>query len=137
MEIYHNPRCSKSRLTLELLKSNGNNPKIRKYFEDTPSKKELITILEMLGIKPLQLIRKSEAIFKENFKGKTFSDDEWINILVKYPRLIERPIVIHNGKAAIGRPPEMVLGILQKKLVILLFYFNLSASTIRDNTAVT
>ncbi len=111
MKYYHNPRCSKSRQGLELLKENGINPEIVFYLKTPPTEKELTEIIKKLGIKPIQLIRKTEKIFKENFKGKTLSDKEWIQTMVKYPKLIERPILIDQKKAAIGRPPENLLSL--------------------------
>jgi len=112
MEIYHNPRCRKSRETLELLKSKGQNPEIVLYLETPPGEKELKAILKKLGIKAEQLLRKGEAIYKEHYKGKTLTEAEWIKAMTKYPKLIERPIVINGNKAALGRPPEQVLEIL-------------------------
>ena len=87
-------------------------PEKVEYLKTPPSKEELKEIIAMLGIAPLKLIRKGEAEFKENFKGKELSDEEWIDAMVQFPKLIERPIVINDGKAAIGRPPENVLDIL-------------------------
>lgn len=111
-EIYHNPRCGKSRETLKILENKSEQVEIVEYLKHTPSKARLVAIIEMLGISPLELIRKGEKIFKENYKGKNLSDDEWINVMLENPILIERPIVIKNGRAAIGRPPESVLEIL-------------------------
>ncbi len=111
-EIYHNPRCGKSRDTLKILEEKSEPIEIVEYLKSTPSKEQLVAIIKMLGISPLQLIRKGEKIFKENYKGKNLSDDEWITVMLENPILIERPIVIKNGKAAIGRPPESVLEIL-------------------------
>ncbi len=111
-KIYHNPRCGKSRETLKLLESKGIAPEIVLYLEKPPTKRELKQVINLLGIKPIDLIRKGESEFKENFKGKTLSDDEWIDAMLEFPKLIERPIVITNGKAALGRPPENVLEIL-------------------------
>jgi len=111
-EIYHNPRCGKSRETLKILEDKSEQVEIVEYLKYTPSKDRLVAIIEMLGISPLELIRKGEKIFKENYKGKNLSDDEWINVMLENPILIERPIVIKNGRAAIGRPPESVLEIL-------------------------
>jgi len=111
-EIYHNPRCGKSRETLKILENKSEQVEIVEYLKYTPSKDRLVAIIEMLGISPLELIRKGEKIFKENYKGKNLSDDEWINVMLENPILIERPIVIKNGRAAIGRPPESVLEIL-------------------------
>ncbi len=112
MKIYHNPRCSKSRQTLKLLEENGQEPTIIKYLEDTPTKKELTNILNMLGIPAHKLVRRGEAIYKDNYKGKELSEEEWIDAMIKYPKLIERPIVVNGNKAALGRPPEDVLEIL-------------------------
>ncbi|XOV94036.1 MAG: arsenate reductase (glutaredoxin) [Bacteroidota bacterium] len=112
IKIYHNPRCRKSRETLELIQNKRMDIEIIEYLKDPPTEKELSQILDLLGIKPIELVRKGEDIYKENYKGKTYGDNEWIKILVEHPKLIERPIVISNGKAAIGRPPEKVLGIL-------------------------
>ena len=109
MEIWHNPRCSKSREALKLLEEEGIEPQIRQYLKETPSEQEVNDLIKKLGIKPEQLIRKGEAIFKENFKGKTLSNEEWIKAMVEYPKLIERPIVISGDKAVIGRPPSLVL----------------------------
>ncbi len=110
--IFHNPRCRKSRETLSLLESKGEMLTVVEYLKTVPSKEELADIVEMLGIKPMDLIRKGETEYKENFKGKDLSDEEWIEAMVAFPKLIERPIVIKDGKAAIGRPPEKVLEIL-------------------------
>ena len=112
MKIYHNPRCRKSRETLAMLEEKGQTPEVVEYLKNVPTKEELKEILSLLGIPAEKLLRKGEAIFKENFKGKSLSDDEWIDAMVEYPKLIERPIVINKGKAAIGRPPEQVLDIL-------------------------
>lgn len=112
MKIYHNPRCRKSRETLNLLQEKGNNPDIVEYLINPPSKDELKEIVGMLGISPYELIRRGEAEFKDNFKGKDLSDDQWIDAMIQYPKLIERPIVINNNKAALGRPPENVLEII-------------------------
>lgn len=109
IQIWHNPRCSKSRESLNLLKENGSEVEVREYLKNTPTKAEIEEILSLLNISPLQLIRKGEAIFKENFKGKELSDEEYIQAMVDYPKLIERPIVIKDNKAVIGRPPSLVL----------------------------
>jgi len=108
MEIYHNPRCQKSRQTLKILQEAKVDFEIRKYLEDPPTFDELRSILEKLDIKPLALIRKNEGIYKNELKGQDLSDDEWIELMVEHPRLIERPIVIHGERAVLGRPPENV-----------------------------
>ncbi|MFY0601817.1 MAG: arsenate reductase (glutaredoxin) [Cyclobacteriaceae bacterium] len=110
--IYHNPRCMKSRETLALLEEKNEDVTIVEYLKETPSKEELTQIIGQLAIKPLQLIRKGEADFKEHFKGKELTDDQWIDAMIQYPKLIERPIVVKDGKAALGRPPVQVLDIL-------------------------
>lgn len=112
MQIYHNPRCSKSRQTLALLTANGIEPEIVLYLENPPSKKELKDILAKLNLQAEQLIRKSEAIFKEKYKGKSLTEAQWIKAMLEHPKLIERPIVITATKAMIGRPPEKVLKII-------------------------
>ena len=108
MKIYHNPRCSKSRQTLQLIKGAGVEPEIIEYLVNIPSESELKELVAMLGIKPYDLLRRGEADFKENFKGKDLSDEEWIAAMVKYPKLIERPIVVKQKKAVLVRPPENV-----------------------------
>ena len=112
IKIYHNPRCSKSRQGLELLQNSGKEFEIVKYLENTPTKDELISIIEKLQIKPVELVRKNEAIWKENYKGKELSDPEIIEAMLQNPKLIERPIVINNSKAAIGRPLENIQNII-------------------------
>jgi len=111
--IYHNPRCSKSRQTLALLEEKGAAPKIVDYLKTPPSAAELKAILKKLGLKPRDIVRKGEARYAElELKERTVSDDELIELMVENPILIERPIVVAGGKAAIGRPPETVLTIL-------------------------
>ena len=112
MQIYHNPRCSKSRETLALIEKKGIVPEIVLYLEHPPTRKELKDIITKLGISAEQLVRKSESIYKENYKGKTHSESQWIKAMLEHPKLIERPIVIEGNKAIIGRPPELVLDIL-------------------------
>lgn len=108
MKIYHNPRCRKSRETLGIIRNRGIEPEIVEYLQTPPSKKELKSIIEMLGVKPLDIIRTNEDEFKENFKGKTLSDAEWVDVILQYPKLMERPIVVNDGQAVVGRPPENV-----------------------------
>ncbi|WP_422009166.1 arsenate reductase (glutaredoxin) [Roseivirga pacifica] len=108
LTIFHNPRCRKSRETLQILEESGEMLEVIEYLKEVPSKEELGKLIEMLGIKPEQLLRKGEAIYKEQFKGKTLTDDEWIEAMVENPKLIERPIVTDGEKAVIGRPPENV-----------------------------
>jgi arsenate reductase len=111
--IFHNPRCSKSRATLALLQEKGIEPEIRLYLENPPDADELRAILKQLGRTPRELIRKGEAEYRElGLADTTLDDHQLISAMVKAPRLIERPIVLANGKAAVGRPPESVLDIL-------------------------
>lgn len=111
--IYHNPYCSKSRQTLALLEEKGIKPIIREYLQDVPSTVEITNILTMLCMSPRDLMRKKEKEYKENgFDDISLSDDDLIKGMINNPKLIERPIVIANAKAAIGRPPEAVLEIL-------------------------
>jgi len=112
MKIYHNNRCSKSRQCLAFLEETNQEFEVINYLETPPSEAELKEIISMLGIKPLQLVRKGEAIWKDQFKGKEMSDAEIITAMVSHPKLIERPIVVTNGKAAIARPLENVQKIL-------------------------
>jgi arsenate reductase len=111
-KIYHNPRCRKSRETLQILEDRKEDVEIVEYLKTPPTAGELKDILGLLGISAVQLLRKGEAIFKENYKGKDFSEEEWIQIMVDNPKLIERPIVVKNSKAALGRPPENIMEIL-------------------------
>ncbi len=110
--IYHNPRCGKSRETLKLLNERGENVQVVEYLKYCPSFEELKKIIDKIGIKPLEMIRKGEKVFKEQYKGKDLSDDEWIQAMIDNPILIERPIVVKGNKAAVGRPAENVLQIL-------------------------
>ena len=108
MIIYHNPRCRKSRETLEIIKNKGVDPKVFEYLINLLNESELKEILALLNIKAEQLVRKGEAIFKENYKGKDLSEDEWIEAMIEHPKLMERPIVVDGNKAVLGRPPENV-----------------------------
>ena len=112
MKIYHNPRCSKSRQGLEILQNSNLQFETIKYLDTPVSETELTEIIQLLGIAPINLVRKNEAIWKENFKGKELTDAQIIMAMVDNPKLIERPIVINNGKAVIGRPPEVIKTIL-------------------------
>lgn len=111
MKILHNPRCRKSRETLALIVDKGIEPEIVLYLDNPPSANMLKNILKMLGMKAEELIRKSEPAYKENYKGKTLTEKEWIAAMTKHPKLIERPIVISDKQAVVGRPPENVLSL--------------------------
>ena len=111
--IYHNPRCSKSRQTLELLGSQGIQPEIIEYLKTPPDRGTLRNILKLLKMKPRDLIRKQEPIYKDaGLDDGSLNDDQLLDAMLEHPVLIERPIVLANGKARIGRPPESVLDIL-------------------------
>jgi arsenate reductase len=111
--IYYNPRCSKCRLTLDLLEQEGQQAQIVEYLTTPPTAETLASILDLLGLEPRELMRKHEQEYSEaGLDNPELSRDELIAAMVRYPRLIERPIVIKDGKAVIGRPPEKVLSIL-------------------------
>lgn len=113
IRIYHNSRCSKSRSALALLEQHGKPFEVIHYLETPPSAAELKTLLAQLGIPARQLLRSSEDIYKElRLDDASLNDEALIDAMTKHPRLIERPIVIADGKAVIGRPPEAVLTIL-------------------------
>lgn len=112
IKIYHNPRCSKSRQGLAILENSGKPFEVVKYLEDNLSLEALKEIINLLNIKPIDLIRKNEAIWKSNYKGKNLSDSEIIQAMVNNPKLIERPIVINGNTAVIGRPPDNILSLL-------------------------
>ncbi len=108
MKIYHNPRCSKSREGLQILNDLHKDFEVIDYLKNPPTKAELQHILKLLGFKPIDLVRKNEAVWKENFKGKNLSDSAITQAMIDFPKLIERPIVINNGKAVVGRPPQII-----------------------------
>jgi arsenate reductase len=113
LTIFHNPKCSKSRETLALLKHRGYSPRIVEYLKEPPTAAELAAIVKQLGIAPEALVRKGEDVYQSKYAGRRLTDAEWIAAMVKDPILIERPIVIMDGKAAIGRPPERALALLE------------------------
>jgi arsenate reductase len=112
LQILHNPRCSKSRAGLKLLEDKGLNPEVIKYIDTPLSPDTFKDILNRLGMKPIDVIRKNEDLYKQKYKDKELSDDEWIEVMINNPRLIERPIVINGNKAVIGRPAEVIETIL-------------------------
>lgn len=113
IKIYHNSRCSKSRQGLCILEDSSNDFEVVNYLETPPSKQELKDLLKMLSFSPIQLVRKGEAIWKEDYKGKELSDNEIIDAMLQNPKLIERPIVVKGNKAVIGRPPENISELLK------------------------
>ena len=112
IKIYHNPRCRKSREGLAILVESKKEFAIIKYLDTIPSEKELSDILDLLGISSIQLVRKSEKLWKDNYKGKDLLDSEIIKAMIENPKLIERPIIVNGNKAVIGRPPSTILEII-------------------------
>lgn len=113
VSIYHNPRCSKSRQTLQLLEEHAARPEVIEYLKTPPDAETLSGLLDMLGLQPRELMRTKEAEYRQSgADDPDLSRDQLIALMVQYPTLIERPIVVSNDKAAIGRPPEQVLDIL-------------------------
>lgn len=111
--IFHNPRCSKSRQTLALLQERGIEPDVIRYLETPPDEATIRDILDRLGTSVRSLIRTGETEYRElGLDNPALTDDELIHALVAHPRLIERPVVLHRGRAALGRPPENVLDLL-------------------------
>lgn len=110
-QIYHNPRCTKSREALALLQDKGEDIEVIEYLKQPPTTKQLADLIKLLGIKPIQLVRTKEEAFKP-YKGKELSDKEIIALMAELPVLIERPIVIKGKKAVIGRPPQLVIDLL-------------------------
>ena len=110
--IYYNPRCSKCREVEALVSEQGYNTDLIKYLDTPPGREVLSSLLHKLGMKPMELIRKGEEAFKQRFAGRTLSDDEWLDALVAYPVLMERPVVVRGNKAVVARPAVKVLEIL-------------------------
>nr|WP_321235522.1 arsenate reductase (glutaredoxin) [uncultured Psychroserpens sp.] len=110
--IYHNSRCSKSREGLSLLENSGKDFEVIKYLDEPISEEKLKSIILLLGITPIELVRKNETIWKSDYKGKPLTDAQIIKVMVAHPKLIERPIVINGNQAVIGRPPVKVLDII-------------------------
>jgi arsenate reductase len=111
--IYHNPRCSKSRQTLALLNERGIEPQVVEYLKTPPTRRQLQDILRLLGLKPRDLIRTGEEEYAAaGLADPALTDDQLLDAMIDHPKLIQRPIVVADGKAALGRPPEQVLEIL-------------------------
>ena len=111
--LYHNPMCSKSRATLALLKGREVDLRIVEYLKAAPSAAELAAIVDKLGIRPEELVRKGEEVYRSRYAGKALSDREWIEAMIQDPILIERPIVVAGARAVMGRPPERILRLLE------------------------
>jgi arsenate reductase len=115
--ILHNPRCTKSRQALTLIEARGYKPRIVEYLKNPPQARELRTLLGLLGLSPRELLRQKESIYKElGLDDPHYSDDELIEIMLRHPVLIERPIVSYHGKAVIGRPPQAVASLFDQSL---------------------
>lgn len=110
--VYHNARCSKSRCALDFLNEKGIEFDVVEYLKELLTKTELTEIIQKLGIRPEELIRKGEEEYKTLYKGKNLSDSEWIDAMLAHPKLIERPIVLKNTKAVVARPTERILEVL-------------------------
>jgi arsenate reductase len=110
--IYHNPRCSKSRAACELIAAHGIEAEVIDYLATPPSREELLVLLDKLGMEAEDIVRRSEAVFKESYAGREMSDEQWLDALIAHPILIERPIVVRGDKAVIGRPTEKVIALL-------------------------
>jgi arsenate reductase (glutaredoxin) len=112
IKIYHNPDCSKCQTALQLLDAEGQAYEAINYIENPPSVGELQGLLSFLGLKAEELVRKKEPLYISEFEGKQFSEEEWLRILSENPILIERPIIVKDNKAIIGRPPEKILSLI-------------------------
>ena len=108
MKIYHNPRCKKSREGLQFILDKGLDAQVIDYIKNPLSENELQEIVMKLGTKPIEIVRTQEAYYRKNLKGRNFTDEEWIKILIENPKLIQRPIVVEKHKAVIAQPPENI-----------------------------
>lgn len=109
LTIYHNPRCSKSRETLNLITEKGVEVNVVEYLNTIPTKEELTLLLNKLNLSALDIVRKNEPVYKELYKGKELTEDEWMDAMIAHPKLIERPIVVKGDQAILGRPPQNVI----------------------------
>ncbi|MBA5630318.1 arsenate reductase (glutaredoxin) [Moheibacter lacus] len=112
IKIYHNNRCSKSREGKQIIEDSGKDFEVVEYMKAPMSKNDLESIIQKLRIRPLDLVRKKEKAWKENFEGQDLTDDEIIQAMIEHPALMERPIVINGRKAVVGRPPVLIKDIL-------------------------
>lgn len=115
IQILYNPRCSKCREALSFLEGENCEIEIKEYLKEALTKKELKDILAKLGLKAFDIVRQKETLYLKKFKNKKFTNEEWVQLLIENPTLIERPIVIDGYKAIIGRPPELVIDLLHRK----------------------
>lgn len=112
IQIYHNPRCSKSREGLSILEESGKDFEVIPYMQEPLHAEDLKKIILTLRMDPIDLVRKNEAVWKENYRDKILTDDQIIEAMVEHPQLIERPVVVNGNRAVIGRPPELIKDIL-------------------------
>jgi arsenate reductase (glutaredoxin) len=112
MRIYHNPRCSKSRTVCSIIRDKGLRAEVIEYLHTPPTRTELVALLAKLRMRPAEIVRTGEAVFKAEYKGRELSDEQWLDALVAHPILIERPIVVVGNRAIVARPPERVLELL-------------------------
>lgn len=112
IRIYYNPRCSKCRETAALVRERGYATELVEYLVTPPGKEELRQLLQKLGMKPLELIRTGEEVFRQHYAGRALSDEEWLDAMLAHPILIERPIVVRGNKAVVARPPGKALDLL-------------------------
>lgn len=112
IRIYYNPRCSKCRAAADLVTARGYATELVEYLVTPPGREELRSLLRKLGMRPFELVRTGEDVFKQHYAGRTLSDEEWLDALVAHPVLIERPIVVRGDKAVLARPPEKALELL-------------------------
>jgi arsenate reductase (glutaredoxin) len=112
IRIYHNPGCSKSRWACALIVESGIAAEVVEYLQAPPTKEELRALLKKLCMKPAELVRQGEAVFKDHYAGRTLTDEEWLDAMLAHPILIERPIVVNGNKAVVARPPEKLLELL-------------------------
>jgi len=112
IQIYHNPRCSKSREELTLLEESGKDFEVIHYMQEPLEKENLKKIILTLKMDPIDLVRKNETVWKENYQDKSLTDDQILDAMVQNPQLIERPIVVNGDKAVIGRPPVLIKDLL-------------------------
>ena len=112
MKLYHNARCSKSREGLAILKNKNLDFEIVEYLKNPLSKEELSDIIKKLNIAPIDLVRKNETVWKENYKGQNLDNEQVLNAMIEHPKLIERPILVNGNLAVVGRPPEQLISII-------------------------
>ncbi len=108
MKIYHNPRCKKSREGLQFIRDKGIEVQVIDYIKNPISENELQEVVMKLGKKPVEIVRTQEEYYRKNLKGRNFTDEEWVRILIENPKLIQRPIVVEKHKAVIAQPPENI-----------------------------